>query len=76
MASDLGAPEIFELGRRQLGVAHGVLDVFVPKVVLDCSGIVTIACQLVAGSVAQHVRMHLERKARLQRLKHWPKPPV
>jgi hypothetical protein len=45
----LVAPKIFELGRRQLGVAHGVLDVLVPKVVLNRSRIVTITCQLVAG---------------------------
>jgi hypothetical protein len=32
---DLVAPEIFETRRRQLGIAHGVLDVLVPEVVLD-----------------------------------------
>ena len=32
---DLFAPEILEPRRRQLSVAHGVLDVLVAKVVLD-----------------------------------------
>jgi hypothetical protein len=32
---DLVAPEILKTRRRQLSVAHGVLDVLVPKVVLD-----------------------------------------
>src|ERR1039458_862702 len=49
---------------RQLCVAHGVLDIFVPEIILDRSCVVTIACQLIAGGMAQHVSMDLKRKAR------------
>ena len=34
-AGDLVAPEIFKTRWRQLSVEHGVLDILVPKVVLD-----------------------------------------
>jgi hypothetical protein len=58
----LVAPEILEARWRELGIAHGVLDIFVPEIILDRSCVVTIACQLVAGSMAQHVSMDLERE--------------
>jgi hypothetical protein len=53
-------PEILEAGRRQLGVAHGVLDVAVPKISLQRTGIDTVIGQLEAAGVSQHVRMHRE----------------
>jgi hypothetical protein len=41
-----------------------MLDILVPEIVLDRAGIVPIASQLITGSMAQHVCMDLERKAR------------
>src|SRR5664280_2961578 len=58
-------PEILETCGRKLGIAHCVLDVLVPEIILDRSCVVTIACQLEAGCMAQHVCVGLEREARL-----------
>ena len=50
-------PEIFEPVRSQLSVAGGVLDVPVTEVMLDRAGIPSVVGQLVAGRMAQHVRV-------------------
>jgi hypothetical protein len=54
------SPEILETVWRKLGVLHCVLDVLVPKIGLQRSGIVTVVRQLVAASMSQHVRVNLE----------------
>ena len=51
-------PEASEPVWRQLGVAHGVLDVLVAEVMLQRSRIDTLVCQLEAAGMAQHVRMY------------------
>ena len=53
-------PEILEAGRRQLGVAHRVLDVAVPEIGLQRTGIDAVIGELEAAGVPQHVRMHRE----------------
>jgi hypothetical protein len=55
------APEVLEPIRRQLGVAHRVLDVLVAETVLQGSGIVPVVGELIAARMPQHVRMQLER---------------
>src|SRR5262249_51701662 len=54
-------PEILEPFRRQLGVAHRVLDVLVAEVVLQRARIDTLIRELVSAGMAQHVRMDRER---------------
>ena len=44
-----------------------MLDIPVPKIVLDRAGIVSIASELEAGGMTQHVGMSLEWKASLKR---------
>ena len=44
----------------QLGIAHGVLNILVPQVVLNRPGIVAVIGQLKARGVAEHVGMHRE----------------
>src|SRR5262245_46103946 len=51
-------PEVLEPGRRQLGVAHRVLDVAVPEISLQRAGIDAPIGQLVPASVSQHMRMN------------------
>ena len=58
----LVAPEIFKARWRKFSVPNGVLNVPMAQVVLDRSRIVSITRQLVAGGMAQHVRMRLERQ--------------
>lgn len=53
-------PEALEAVRRELGVAHGVLDVLVPEVVLHGARVVPVVRELVAAGMAEHVRMHLQ----------------
>src|SRR5262249_60757675 len=53
-------PGFFEAIRRQLGVAHGVLDIFVAEIVLQGSGIVPIVGELISAGVPKHVRMDWE----------------
>ena len=53
-------PEVLEAGRRQLGVAHRVLDVAVPQIGLQRAGIDAVIGELEAAGVAQHVRVHWE----------------
>src|SRR4029077_5741082 len=60
LAGRLVAPEVLETGRRQLGVAHRVLDVAVPEVSLQRASIDAVIGELEAAGVAQHVRMHWE----------------
>ena len=44
----------------QLGIADGVLNILVPQVVLNRSGIVAVIGQLKARGVAEHGGMHRE----------------
>jgi hypothetical protein len=52
-------------------VAHRMSDVLVAEIILDRAGVVTVAGQLVARGMAQHVRMHLEWQLGLSVV--WPK---
>src|SRR4051812_15478861 len=54
------APEILEPICRQFGVAGGMLNVTVPQIMLDRPRVLPVVGQLVAGGVAQHVRMDRE----------------
>jgi hypothetical protein len=47
------APEVLETMRRQLGVAHRVLDVLVPEIGLQGAGVVAGVGQGVAAAVPQ-----------------------
>jgi hypothetical protein len=54
-------PEVLEsIRRHQLGVPYRMLDILVPQVVLDRSGIPLIVGQLVPTGMTQHVRVQLE----------------
>jgi len=59
--TDLGRPNP---GRRQLSVAHGVLDRLVAQIALDRTDMDALIGQLVATGVAQHVRVDLHIEAR------------
>ena len=48
-------PEALEPGRRQLGVAHRMLDVAMPELGLQRTGIDALVRQLVAAGVPKHV---------------------
>ena len=52
---DSPPPEIPKPVRRQLRVAHGMLDIAVPKPRLQRSSVVPLVRQLVTAAVAQHV---------------------
>jgi hypothetical protein len=54
------APKILKPHRRQLRVAHRVLDVLVPEVRLQRPGVVSLIGQRIAASVPQHVGVALE----------------
>jgi hypothetical protein len=54
------APEILETSRRQLGVAHRVLDVLVSQIGLKRARIDAVIGELEAAGVPQHVRVHWE----------------
>ena len=56
------APKILKSCRRQLGVAHRVLDVAVAQPVLKRPGVVTGVRQGVAARVAEHVAMEVKAK--------------
>ena len=56
-------PEVLEAGRRQLGVAHRVLDVAVAQIGLQRAGIDAVIGELEAACVPQHVRMDRETEA-------------
>ena len=51
------SPEILEPARRQLSIAHGVLDIPVPEVGLERPRVVALVGQRKATGVAQHVGM-------------------
>ena len=57
---DTSTPKILEPIRRQLGVAHRVLDILVAEIGLQGSGIVALVRQGKAAGMAQHVRMSFE----------------
>ena len=57
------APEVLKPRRRQLGIAHRMLDGAVTEPVLNGTGIVTFVRQRVAATVAQHMSMNGEREA-------------
>src|SRR6476469_4566933 len=59
--AEVSSPEVLEPVRRQLGVAHRVLDVAVTEVSLQRSRIVALVGQRKATGVAQHVRMSRRR---------------
>ena len=53
-------PKVLEPVGRQFGVPDGVLDVLVPKVVLQGPRVVTIVGELEPAGVAKHVRVDRE----------------
>jgi len=57
------APEILEAVRRQLGIAHGVLDIPVTEIGLQRPGIVPLVGQSEAAGVSEHMWMGLELEA-------------
>jgi len=59
-ATDSILPKSLEPFRTELGIAHGVRDVSMPEILLDRSRVVPFVRKLVAGRVAQHVRMDRE----------------
>jgi hypothetical protein len=62
----------FEPSRRQLGVAHRMLDRLVAKIGLDRLGIDTVVGQLEPAGVAEHVRvdLHIEASSLASALDH------
>src|SRR5437764_13944478 len=54
-------PEVLEPVRRQLGIAHRVLDVLVAEPRLQRAGVVAGIGQGVAAAVPQHMRVDRER---------------
>lgn len=60
--SSILAPKILEPRRRQLGVPHRVLDVFVAEIGLQCPRVVPVVGELVTAGMSQHVRVGLEAK--------------
>jgi hypothetical protein len=59
------SPEIPKPRRRQFRVAHRVLDIAVPEISLQGSGVVPLIGKCVTAGVPQHVRMSLEAQTRL-----------
>src|SRR5262249_50326888 len=58
--ASLGLPEVLEPIWCQLRVAHGVLDVLVPEVMLQRPRVVAVIGKFEPAGVAEHVRMHAE----------------
>ena len=56
------APEVLKPIRRQLGIAHRVLNVLVAEPGLQRPSVVTGIGQRIAAAMAQHVRMNRERQ--------------
>src|SRR5450631_4388617 len=54
------APEVPEPCRRQLRVAHGVLNILMAEVGLKCPRVVALGSQCKTAGVPQHMWMHLE----------------
>src|ERR1700757_785540 len=50
-------PKVVEAVGGELGVKSGVLDVTVPEIVLDGSGVLAVVSELEAGGMPQHVRV-------------------
>jgi hypothetical protein len=63
-ARKLVLPEPLKPIRRESRVTDGRVDRLVPKVVLDCPGVLAVVCQLVAARMPQHVAVNEEGKAR------------
>src|SRR5262245_8258476 len=53
-------PEVFEARRRQLRVAHGVLDVAVTEIRLQRAGIDALVGEVKSAGMPQHMRMRRE----------------
>ena len=53
-------PEVLKPIRRQLGVAHRVLDIAMAKIRLQCPRIMPLVCQGEATGVSKHVGVSLE----------------
>ena len=64
IAEPLVLTESFEAIGRQRCVANGRVNRLVPKVVLDCAGVLAIVCELVAAGMPQHVTVNEEGEAR------------
>lgn len=56
------SPKLLEPARRKLGVPNGMLNVLVAEIGWQRPRVVTVIRQLIAASVAQHVRVRLETK--------------
>ena len=54
-------PEVLELGRRQFGISHGVLNGLVAEIILNPPRIVACIGQGVAAGMPQH--MNVDREA-------------
>ena len=54
------APEVLEARGRQLGVAHGVLDVAMAEIRLQGADVGALVGKLKAAGVSEHVRVRLE----------------
>ena len=62
-ARKLVLPEPLKPIRRESCVTDSRVDRLVPKVVLDCTGVLAIVCELVAAGMAQHVAVNEEVEA-------------
>src|SRR5262245_29508985 len=54
------SPKVFEAIGRHFGVAHRVLDVLVPEIVLQGARVVAIVCELKPTGMAKHVGVDRE----------------
>ena len=61
------SPEIPKPRRRQFRIAHRVLDIPMPEISLQGSGVVSLIGKRLTAGVAQHVRMGLEQDALISR---------
>ena len=52
-------PKAFEPIGRESSIPHRILDIAVPQVGLERTGIVAVICQFVTAGVAEHMRMSL-----------------
>ena len=60
MCGNLILPEAFEAIRRERRVTDCRGDRVVAEVVLDCPGVLTVICELVAAGMAKHVTVDEE----------------
>lgn len=56
------APQFLELSGIGGGIAHGVLNVAVPEIVLDEPGVCALVCEGKIAGMAQHVGMNSHRE--------------